>query len=292
MVAGRPGQRFWPAALRNGKDRLLAHHDRAVRRLLRFHQMLEPCVRGLPWKLRGFVRHGGIPPRIHQVLLGKNYVPTTWLAWMRYWVSINPGFEYQRWGDEECERFVEQHDPDFLNDWRRIPVPLWVVKADYVRVLLSVVRGGFYFDCDVEPLHSLAPLCRCGLDCVLFMEGRHGLTNAAFGARPNHPFLVQTLERIRENIRQQVLDGRSLNSGDILGLTGPGQFNVTARNMGVSLDIANQMAANEFQSKAYLRRVRKRILVCPAEAFGNPSRENTFAAHWYYNSWVRDVHSL
>ena len=147
---------------------------------------------------------------------------------------------------------MARHDPDFLRDWQRIPRSLWVVKADYIRILLGVVRGGFYFDCDIEPLHALAPLCRRGLDCVLFMEGHQGLSNAAFGVKPNHPFMARTLERIRQNIRQRVLAPPALNSNDVLALTGPPQFNVTAREMKIPLDIADVVHGGEASPREIL----------------------------------------
>ena len=129
-----------------------------------------------------------IPRKIHHVFgLKGDPLPAHWRQWMQDTMAINRGFEHKMWSAADFDLLVQQHDPDFYPTWQSIPDELFVVKADYIRLLIELVHGGFYLDCDIRPLAPLEPLVTPGISCVLFREGRAGLSNAALGccsARP------------------------------------------------------------------------------------------------------------
>ena len=100
---------------------------------------------------------------------------------MDEWSTLNPEFEHRVWSSIDCNRLVWDKDREFWNTWKLIPNEAYILKSDYIRVLILYSEGGFYFDCDVRPLNPLKPLTHSDINCVLFSEGINCISNAGMG---------------------------------------------------------------------------------------------------------------
>ncbi len=140
-----------------------------------------------------------IPKVIHQT------APTKNLTWeerrvIRRMRSILAGWQYNLWDDNDNDRFVSGHFPQYIEQYRRIK--RGVVKADLARYMYLYVHGGFYFDTDYKMLAPIGatllshpcvlPVSRGDSDDLSSMR----LGNAAMGSVPRHAFWSDFLREL------------------------------------------------------------------------------------------------
>jgi hypothetical protein len=148
----------------------------------------------------------------------------------------SPGFERVFFDDAAAQEYMarEYAGTQILDAYE--VAPRAVMRADIFRLAVVAREGGFYFDVDVYVKRSLEPLF--ALTAVLpldwwlsddeFME-RHQrnisdapehwhLGNYAFGARPNHPLLVDALDEAANRTMAAV---DAPGDSDVLRATGP-----------------------------------------------------------------------
>lgn len=123
-------------------------------------------------------------------------------VWRDSWRDLNPGWEYKFWTDEDNERLVADHYPEFLKFYRSID--RGVIRSDVARVLYLHRHGGLYVDMDficLKPMEPLiAPHAKWGL---LAWHGSSvrplvsALPNAWMYSPPGGPFWIRFLERAR-----------------------------------------------------------------------------------------------
>lgn len=149
--------------------------------------------------------------------------------------ALHPGWEILFFSDGDCEQFIRDHQPGYLELYRWIRRP--VMKADLFRLLAVQALGGFYLDLDVGLDFPLDDLCphqavfpwehEMSLD---WFERRFpgklakGLSrwqvgNYAFAAEAWHPFLAAILEEVVR--RTAGLQEEFCGDPDILRCTGP-----------------------------------------------------------------------
>jgi mannosyltransferase OCH1-like enzyme len=155
-----------------------------------------PRVAAVP---RAAVAAARIPSIIHQTARTKDL---TWeerrLAGRM--LTILKGWQYHLWDDNDNERFVAGHFPQYVEQYRQIK--RGVVKADLARYMYLYVRGGFYFDTDYK---MLAPIGEDLLSqaCVLPVSRGDAcnpstmrLGNAVMGSVPRHAFWSDFLREL------------------------------------------------------------------------------------------------
>ena len=148
------------------------------------------------------------PPRAAATLIPKiihQTAPTKKLTWeerrvIRRMRSILAGWQYNLWDDDDNDRFVAGHFPQYLDQYRLIK--RGVVKADLARYMYLYVHGGFYFDTDYK---MLAPIGEDLLShsCVLPVSRGDSrqlsgmrLGNAVMGSVPRHAFWSDFLREL------------------------------------------------------------------------------------------------
>ena len=148
----------------------------------------------------------------------------------------SPGFERVFFDDAAAQEYMarEYAGTQILDAYE--VAPRAVMRADIFRLAVVAREGGFYFDVDVYVKRSLEPLVALAavlpLDWWLsddeFME-RHQrnisdvpehwqVGNYAFGARPNHPLLVDALDEAAKRTMAAV---DAPGDSDVLRATGP-----------------------------------------------------------------------
>ena len=141
-----------------------------------------------------------IPHLIHQTWKDKD-IPKKWLAFQQKVISLNPGWKYQLWTDEDNDVFVREHYPDFyeiFNGFSRN-----IMRADVIRYLIMYRLGGVYLDLDYEMLqpfdfenHSLVlPKNRS----ISYGDPEDELGNCIFASEPGHPFWKDVIADLKNN---------------------------------------------------------------------------------------------
>lgn len=99
-----------------------------------------------------------IPKRIHQIFLGKpaHLLPEEIHKNIQYVKSLNPGWEYRLWSDEDVEPFILEHyNEDILRYFRMVSPEYRAAQADFLRYLIIYDMGGVYLDIKATMLKPL-----------------------------------------------------------------------------------------------------------------------------------------
>lgn len=151
---------------------------------------------------------------------------------------LHPDWEYVFFTDQEIERFVDDHFPQYRSTFDAFATP--IQKIDFFRYLAIFRFGGFYFDLDVllsRPLTDLLghasvfPFEELTMNRFLRRHYKMDweLGNYAFGAEPGNEFLgavIQNCVRAQTDhawLRPMIRGVRSLRSAEFLvfNTTGP-----------------------------------------------------------------------
>jgi len=135
-----------------------------------------------------------VPKILHQVILqeARNSSFAKYESARRSCLSAHPDWEYMLWTDHNATSFVSANYPSVLPHYERYAQT--IQRTNILRYLLLHHYGGVYLDVDIT--------CRVPVDTLLHMPfvtpGAHpaGINNAFILARPQHPFLQETISRI------------------------------------------------------------------------------------------------
>ena len=169
-----------------------------------------------------------------------------------------------------------------------IPNEAYILKSDYIRVLILYSEGGFYFDCDVRPLNPLKPLTHSDINCVLFSEGINCISNAGMGFTEGHQILKTTLDRIRRNIKELFAGNSIIKNGTVLGKTGPAQIRDASIQHNVDICMFGAESAVGYRPDRIVDWIQENgSLVCPPNALccHTSGNENLFAFHTCGATW-------
>ncbi|MBO5629312.1 MAG: hypothetical protein J5965_09605 [Aeriscardovia sp.] len=140
---------------------------------------------------------------------------------------MHPSWDIMLWDEDSALLFLEEHLPEYINAY--LAFPFNVQRADFLRLALVYVLGGFYMDLDMLPLRPLDNLADCSLVLAeemtvskatqeaLHLKYRVRIANYMFGGRAGHPFLRTVMD---------AMAGRALvkvgTQQEVLDITGPG----------------------------------------------------------------------
>lgn len=79
------------------------------------------------------------------------------LNMMKKWAKLNPSLELKLYDDSQCYIYLYQNYNKTVAD-RFMQIPDGPIKADYFRVHYMYLEGGFYADCDINPIESIETL--------------------------------------------------------------------------------------------------------------------------------------
>jgi len=147
------------------------------------------------------MRDAQIPKRIIQT--GPAEPPLLLRSAMQTVKLLHPTFEYQFFGDEQVESFIQDNYPEYRTVYDSFRFR--IQRYDFFRYLVVYRLGGFYLDLDVFLVNDLIPLLMS--ECVFPFEELSGIPylckqfqmdwqvgNYAFGAQPGDRFLAAIIE--------------------------------------------------------------------------------------------------
>jgi len=133
------------------------------------------------------------------------------------WITHNPNYAYFLYDDNDCEEFIKKHfNVNVYKAYCRI-IP-GAFKADLWRYCVLYIYGGVYVDIDT--------ICFGNIDLFLnedieFMTpndlnnnnniGTHNLFNAFIASTPNHPILLDCINRVIFNVENNITPRSNLD---------------------------------------------------------------------------------
>ena len=73
---------------------------------------------------------------------------------MKKWASLNPSLEITLYDDNQCYVYLYENYNKTVAD-RFMQIPDGPIKSDYFRVHYMYLEGGFYADCDINPIEAV-----------------------------------------------------------------------------------------------------------------------------------------
>ena len=153
---------------------------------------------------------------------------------LEQWKLTNPEFEIRFYNDLDNIKFLEDHFPQYIGVYNKIPKV--ISKVDFIRLLYLFKFGGVYVDCDVVPLKNIESLLNIS-EIVLFKEDDKNnknfgedfiISNAIIISTPFNLFIKKIIDEISINANFPDLNWN--DPREILYLTGPMLFNKVYKN--------------------------------------------------------------
>ncbi|NMC72987.1 MAG: hypothetical protein GYA56_01265 [Geobacteraceae bacterium] len=136
-----------------------------------------------------------IPRTIHQIWLG-GPLPGQYVTWRKRLMELHPGWDVRLWTRETLP------DYDSVMDYHDLRGYHPSIASDIFRVMVVARHGGFYLDCDTEPIACMEPLrCHtflCRWDGWAQLFAGHELrinSGDGFGAEAGSPILSAYMDR-------------------------------------------------------------------------------------------------
>lgn len=139
-----------------------------------------------------------IPNTLWQTWRTKS-VPESVKQFAESWTLSNPQLKIKLYNDQECSDFILEHFGAAVHElYLALPQP--IMRADFWRIAVIYVHGGYYADLDVDCLVHLDNFVDPDTNAV-FVEERNNVANFFFGAAPKHPVLKNVLDMMIKNAK-------------------------------------------------------------------------------------------
>jgi mannosyltransferase OCH1-like enzyme len=173
-----------------------------------------------------------IPKIIHQIWSGiSDPLPERFRLLGKTWKEHYPDWEYLFWDNDKMNEFIEEHYPQYVDIYNRLPYN--VQRWDAIRYLILDKIGGMYVDFDYESIHNMEELFQ-GKSCCFALEpeahfasmGRTEkdpvFNNALMLSVPEHPFMKKLIETV---FTEETLANKQHKTVCVLKTTGPWMIN-------------------------------------------------------------------
>tara|TARA_R110000803_G_scaffold95404_1_gene163434 strand:+ start:172 stop:957 length:786 start_codon:yes stop_codon:yes gene_type:complete len=150
-----------------------------------------------------------IPKLIHQTFEHKNF-SSDLQEIVDEWSIENPLFSHKVYDNEECNKFIKDNFSSRIYQ-AYIRIKPEAFKADLWRYCILYKFGGFYVDIDTLCIGSLEEFIKDSIDFVSpidlidFNHGSYIVFNGFIGCTPNHPIMMNCIERILKWIKLETI---------------------------------------------------------------------------------------
>lgn len=116
------------------------------------------------------------------------------------WKVSNPQLQINLMDDAECSSFILKHFGKSVHQLY-LQLPQNIMRADFWRVAVVYIHGGYYSDLDIICNKNLSNFINQNVDAV-FMREINNISNYFFGASSKHPVLKNTLDSMINEMRR------------------------------------------------------------------------------------------
>jgi hypothetical protein len=139
-----------------------------------------------------------IPNILWQTWKTKN-IPKFLVDQLRSWHTSNPQLHMKLCDDTECSHFILEHFGEEVHRlYLALPQP--IMRADFWRVAIIYINGGYYADLDITCNRLLATFMDTDAKAV-FIKEHNNIANFFFAAEPKHPVLKLALNYMIEEAK-------------------------------------------------------------------------------------------
>ena len=139
-----------------------------------------------------------IPNILWQTWKTKN-VPRSLSDQTRSWSTSNAQLEIKLSDDKACSQFILENFGEKVHRlYQALPQP--IMRADFWRVAVVYINGGYYSDLDITCNKHLSSFMDTNTKAV-FMRELNNIANFFFGAEPKHPVLKLALDYMIEEAK-------------------------------------------------------------------------------------------
>lgn len=162
----------------------------------------------IPYPMKRFYKTE-IPLNIFQTWHTKD-LPPLMNQTVEYIKSLNPAFTYRLFDDDDCYNFIKNNFDKVILDAFDKLIP-GAYKADLWRYCVLYKLGGIYLDIKYKPINdfkfiNLAEKEHWVLDC-----DKKGIYNALMVCKPGNNILLQAINQIVENVKNNYYGESSLH---------------------------------------------------------------------------------
>jgi hypothetical protein len=134
-----------------------------------------------------------IPNILWQTWKTKN-IPESIRVQADSWKISNPQLKLCFMDDAECSNFILEHFGTEVHEHYN-SLPQSIMRADFWRLAVVYVYGGYYSDLDIVCNKNVADFIHSDVDAV-FIRELNNISNYFFGAIPNHPVIKIALDKM------------------------------------------------------------------------------------------------
>jgi alpha 1,6-mannosyltransferase len=231
------------------------------------------------------------------------------------WTKLNPSHNHTILTDSAADEFVHnhfKHRPSITQFWDTLETP--VLRADLLRYLLMLSRGGVYSDIDtscLEPIDSwIPPEYRLRTNAVVAIEYDDNTYSMfvrpisfnqwTLMAKPDHPIFARAVDRVISNLeflarqKKTTLGQLKLEMTETLEATGPGM--ITDVVMEVLRDQVGKSQKIDWRTFQGLKEplLIGDVLVLPINGFAGHQKHShsgekgygrMLVRHWFGRTW-------
>lgn len=134
---------------------------------------------------------------IHQIWF-HGEIPAKYQSWMNKWKELHPGWSYRLWSLENIPTLTNQFLYENAKDFVRKDCTKQF-QADIVRYEILAEFGGFYCDCDTEPLKPIDDYV-LGYD-LWGAEYMSYVGNTYLGCTAKHPAMIEIVNNLEDFVK-------------------------------------------------------------------------------------------
>jgi len=163
-----------------------------------------------------------IPKKIFQTWETKNINSVFKKKIIDTWIFLNPNYTYYLYDNDMCSQFIKENfSLSIYNAYCRI-IP-GALKADLWRYCILYKYGGVYVDIDTKAFNNIDLFLNNEIEFMTVVDlnncptiGTHNLFNTFIASKPEHPILLDCINRIVFNVENNIIPNSNLD------FSGPG----------------------------------------------------------------------
>jgi mannosyltransferase OCH1-like enzyme len=162
-----------------------------------------------------------IPLKFYQTWKTKE-LSTEFQSIVDTWKIHNPHYTYDLFDDRDAGQFIKDNfDKDVYDVFNKLTIGAF--KADLFRYCVLYINGGVYADIDTICMNNLDLFLKNDIEFATPIDfntnhtwGKYNLFNAFMASIPRHPILLDCINRVVYNVKNNIKPSSSVD------LTGPG----------------------------------------------------------------------
>jgi mannosyltransferase OCH1-like enzyme len=180
-------------------------------------------------------KNNTIPKYIYQLCPCKEQLHPSLKDNIEHLKNLNPGYTHVLMDDADMLLYMSESHPDNYTAYRKINPAFGAARADFFRYLLLYDKGGIYLDIKSSATVPFDEMFDPSDEFILahwpfdaqakhlqdYTQGRGEYCQWFIIARPNHPFLYATLQRVKHNIENYTEQDHNNIGLTVLETTGP-----------------------------------------------------------------------